>query len=217
MISQEPKATYIESQVNKGDTERNNDFIISDYYTDKNQNLIEKLRLGTYCSQRMFFNPLDFSFTNPSEGKFQLDSYKEKIKNLGKKLELPLIADDSNKQLGEVPTRILSAVVDIGTMEKDVSTEKNADPGEYQAQAIMRYNVLFTQTISMTVPCNTNLRAGDTINCLFPKISKDSGDEFDLDQSGLYMIKELCHHFEPERSFTSMLLIRDTFGLFKEE
>ena len=218
LISQEPKATYIESQVNRGDTERNNDFIISDYYTDKNQNLLEKLRLGTYCSQRMFFNPLDFSFTNPSEGKFQFESYSKKIKNVGgKKLELPLIADDSNKQLGEVPTRILSAVVDIGTMEKDVSTEKNADPGEYQAQAIMRYNVLFTQTISMTVPCNTNLRAGDTINCLFPKISKDSGDEFDLDQSGLYMIKELCHHFEPERSFTSMLLIRDTFGLFKEE
>jgi len=218
LSSQEPRATYIESQVNRGDTERNNDFIISDYYTDKNQNLIEKLRLGTYCSQRMFFNPLDFSFTNPSEGKFQFESYSKKIKNVGgKKLELPLITDDSNKQLGEVPTRILSAVVDIGTMEKDVSTEKNADPGEYQAQAIMRYNVLFTQTISMTVPCNTNLRAGDTINCLFPKISKDSGDEFDLDQSGLYMIKELCHHFEPERSFTSMLLIRDTFGLFKEE
>ena len=215
LSSQEPRATYIESQVNRGDTERNNDFIISDYYTDKNQNLLEKLRLGTYCSQRMFFNPLDFSFTNPSEGKFQFESYSKKIKNVGgKKLELPLIADDSNKQLGEVPTRILSAVVDIGTMEKDVSTEKNADPGEYQAQAIMRYNVLFTQTISMTVPCNTNLRAGDTINCLFPKISKDSGDEFDLDQSGLYMIKELCHHFEPTRSFTSMLLVRDTFGLY---
>ena len=218
LSSQEPRATYIESQVNRGDTERNNDFIISDYYTDKNQNLIEKLRLGTYCSQRMFFNPLDFSFTNPSEGKFQFESYSKKIKNVGgKKLELPLITDDSNKQLGEIPTRILSAVVDIGTMEKDVSTDENADPGKYQAQAIMRYNVLFTQTISMTVPCNTNLRAGDTINCLFPKISKDSGDEFDLDQSGLYMIKELCHHFEPERSFTSMLLIRDTFGLFKEE
>ncbi len=218
LSSQEPRATYIESQVNRGDTERNNDFIISDYYTDKNQNLIEKLRLGTYCSQRMFFNPLNFSFTNPSEGKFQFESYSKKIKNVGgKKLELPLITDDSNKQLGEIPTRILSAVVDIGTMEKDVSTDENADPGKYQAQAIMRYNVLFTQTISMTVPCNTNLRAGDTINCLFPKISKDSGDEFDLDQSGLYMIKELCHHFEPERSFTSMLLIRDTFGLFKEE
>ena len=218
LSSQEPRATYIESQVNRGDTERNNDFIISDYYTDKNQNLIEKLRLGTYCSQRMFFNPLDFSFTNPSEGKFQFESYSKKIKNVGgKKLELPLIADDSNKQLGEIPTRILSAVIDIGTMEKDVSTDENADPGEYQNQAIMRYNVLFTQTISMTVPCNTNLRAGDTIKCLFPKISKDSGDEFDLDQSGLYMIKELCHHFEPERSFTSMLLIRDTFGLFKEE
>tara|TARA_B100000902_G_scaffold60840_1_gene67953 strand:- start:425 stop:634 length:210 start_codon:yes stop_codon:yes gene_type:complete len=66
----------------------------------------------------------------------------------------------------------------------------------------------------MTVPCNTNLRAGDTIKCFFPKISRNDGQEFDPDQSGLYMIKELCHHFDKTRSFTSMLLVRDTFGLY---
>ena len=76
----------------------------------------------------------------------------------------------------------------------------------------MRYNMLFTQTLSIIVPSNTNLKAGDIIECKFPKISRGSGDEYDKDQSGLYMIKELCHHFDTDASYTSMKLIRDTFG-----
>ena len=217
LIAQSPKAEYVHSEVNESQIEtntRNNDFQITSYTTDKNQDLIEKLRLGTYASQRMFFDPLTFNFTTPEKGLFQLDGYKKKIKNLGDKLELPLLSETSDKTLGEVPTRILSSVIDRGTMEKDVSTDENADPSKYQAQAIMRYNVLFTQTVSMTVPCNTNLRAGDTIKCFFPKISRGDSSEFDPDQSGLYMIKELCHHFETDGSFTSMLLVRDTFGLY---
>jgi hypothetical protein len=97
-------------------------------------------------------------------------------------------------------------------MEKDVSREGNSDPFKYQSQAIMRYNILFTQTMSMTVPSNTNLRAGDIITCKFPKISREDGATYDDEQSGLYMIKELCHHFDTEGSYTSMTLIRDTFG-----
>jgi hypothetical protein len=217
LIAQSPKAEYVHSEVNESQIEtntRNNDFQITAYTTDRNQNLIEKLRLGTYASQRMFFDPLTFNFTTPDQGLFQLDEYKKKIKNLGDKLDLPLLSETTDKTLGQTPTRILSSVLDIGTMEKDVSTDENADPSKYQAQAIMRYNVLFTQTVSMTVPCNTNLRAGDTIKCFFPKISRGDSSEFDPDQSGLYMIKELCHHFETDGSFTSMLLVRDTFGLY---
>ena len=217
LIAQDPKAEYVHSEVNEAQIEsntRNNDFQITSYTTDKNQDLIEKLRLGTYASQRMFFDPLTFNFTTPEEGLFQLDEYKKKIKNLGDKIDLPLLSETSDKTLGQVPTRILSSIIDRGTMEKDVSTDENADPSKYQAQAIMRYNVLFTQTVSMIVPCNTNLRAGDTIRCLFPKISRGDSQEFDPDQSGLYMIKELCHHFETDQSFTSMLLVRDTFGLY---
>ena len=217
LIAQDPKAEYVHSEVNEAQIEsntRNNDFQITSYTTDKNQDLIEKLRLGTYASQRMFFDPLTFDFTTPEEGLFQLDEYKKKIKNLGDKIDLPLLSETSDKTLGQVPTRILSSIIDRGTMEKDVSIDENADPSKYQAQAIMRYNVLFTQTVSMIVPCNTNLRAGDTIRCLFPKISRGDSQEFDPDQSGLYMIKELCHHFETDQSFTSMLLVRDTFGLY---
>lgn len=214
LIDQQAKATYVYTEINQSSIERNNDFQITAYTTDRNQNLIEKLRLGTYASQRMFFDPLTFNFTTPDQGLFQLDEYKKKIKNLGDKLDLPLLSETTDKTLGQTPTRILSSVLDIGTMEKDVSTDENADPSKYQAQAIMRYNVLFTQTVSMTVPCNTNLRAGDVIRCKFPKISRTDGQRPDPEQSGLYMIKELCHHFEPTRSFTSMLLVRDTFGLY---
>ena len=213
--SENPRAVYVDSQVNRSQLERSiNDIVISSYSTNRNQNLIEKLRLGSYASQRMFFDPLTFNFTTPEQGLFRSSNYADKIANLGDKLKLPKIDDVSEKTLGEIPTRILSAVVDRGTMEKNVSTDPNADPSENQAQSIMMYNGLFTQTVNMTVPCNTSLRAGDVIRCFFPKNSLGDGEEFDSEQSGLYMIKELCHHFEPTRSFTSMLLVRDTFGLY---
>jgi hypothetical protein len=211
LISQPSKATYIYSDVNQTGYERDNDFSILQYTTNRNQNLIEKLRLGTYSSYRIVYDPLNFTF---KESTFKLENYVGESANLGQALELPEIANDSNQKLGDLPTRILSQVLDIGTVDKDISKDSNADPSKYQSQAIMRYNVLFTQTLSMTVPSNTNLRAGDIITCNFPKISREDGATYDDEQSGLYMIKELCHHFDTEGSYTSMTLIRDTFGRY---
>ena len=214
LISQKPDKipTYIYTQVNQSGIERDNDFNILNYKTERNQNLLEKLRLGSYASYRMFYNPLTFEFTDPQKGLFTTDDYISGVKNLGQKLELPKISNSSNIDLGHIPTRYLTQVLDIGTLEKDVSTEGNSDPFKYQSQAIMRYNMLFTQTLSIVVPSNTNLKAGDIIECKFPKISKGDKEEYDKDQSGLYMIKELCHHFDTDASYTSMKLIRDTFG-----
>ena len=214
LISQKPDKipTYTYTEVNQSGATRDNDFAILNYKTEKNQNLIEKLRLGSYASYRIFYNPLTFEFTDPQKGIFTIEDYVSGVKNLGQKLELPKISSDSNVDLGSIPTRFLTQVLDIGTMEKDVSTDPNSDPFKYQSQAIMRYNILFTQTMSITVGSNTNLKAGDIIKCNFPKISRGDEQEYDKEQSGLYMIKELCHHFDTEASYTSMKLIRDTFG-----
>jgi hypothetical protein len=214
LISQKPDKvpTYTYTQVNQSGIERDNDFKILNYKTERNQNLLEKLRLGSYASYRMFYNPLTFEFTDPQKGLFTTDDYVSGVKNLGQKLELPKISNSSNIDLGHIPTRYLTQVLDIGTLEKDVSTEGNSDPFKYQSQAIMRYNMLFTQTLSIVVPSNTNLKAGDIIECKFPKISRGNTEEYDKEQSGLYMIKELCHHFDTDASYTSMKLIRDTFG-----
>ena len=46
LINQEPKATYEYTEVNVSDTERNNDFNILRYATNKNQDLLEKLKLS---------------------------------------------------------------------------------------------------------------------------------------------------------------------------
>lgn len=217
LMVQQPKASYNYTEASAsydGEGNKiNNDFQILNYYTDRNQNLIEKLRLGTYASNRMFFNPLDFSFSKPEEGLFKQSDYMGKAKNLGGKPKLPPITQGSNISLGDVPTRIITAILDIGTMEKDASTDLNSDPKLYQSQVLMRYNTLFTQTMNMIVPSNTNLRAGDIIECNFPKITQSSAKEFDKEQSGLYMIKEVCHHFDTEKSYTSLKLIRDTFGV----
>jgi len=215
LITQKPKATYTYSQVNISSAETTNvDYNILSYVTNRNQNLLEKLRLGTYSSYRMFYNPLTFEFTPPEKGLFKLSDYVGKTKNLGQQINLPKLSPTSDQTLGDVPSRILTQILDIGTMEKGVSTETNSDPFKYQSQAIMRYNVLFTQTLSMTVPSNTNLRAGDIIECQFPKVSRGDKNEYDQDQSGLYMIKELCHHFDSEASYTSMKLVRDTYGRY---
>ena len=64
----------------------------------------------------------------------------------------------------------------------------------------------------MIVPLNSTLKAGDIITCNFPKISSADRGQVDDEQSGLYMIKELCHHYDTESSYTSMKLVRDTFG-----
>jgi len=218
LIKQESKATYYFSEVNESQVERNNDFKILSYSTDKNQNIIEKLRLGAFSSERIFFDPLRGTITPPEKRKFQLKKYKERLENLGAKgnISLPKMSENSDESLGDAPTRILTDILSIGSLENGVSTQTNADPGEYQAQSIMRYNLLFTQTISMMIPCNTNLTAGDVIECKFPKISS-SETEFDTEVSGLYMIKELCHHFEPNNSYTSLKLIRDNFGISKRQ
>ena len=210
LISSKAVASYAYTDVVKNQTESNNDFNILKYSIDRNQNLLEKLRLGAFASFRAAFNPIDCTFTLPQKGLFTQKDYK--TKNLGQELKLPAISNDSNQSLGDLPSRIITSVVDIGTMEKDVSLKPNADPFQYQSQAVMRYNLLFTQTVKMTVPLNTNLKAGDIIECDFPKVSADEKPEYDDEQSGLYMIKELCHYFDSTGSYTSLTLLRDTFG-----
>jgi hypothetical protein len=220
LLIQTPKATYTytQSQQSYDDKEFkvNNDFNILNYNVEKNQNLIEKLRLGTYASHRMFFNPLDFSFSNPVEGTFKLKDYAGKTNNLGSQIKLPPLSEGSDLTLGDVPTRIITAVYDVGTMDPNVSTDINSDQTQYQSQSLMRYNILFTQTLNIVVASNTNLRAGDIIECQFPKITQSDAKEFDTETSGLYMIKELCHHFDVNNSYTSMKLVRDTFGINKK-
>ena len=213
LIAQESSGVYTSVEI--VDRDRNQDFQILNHVTTRNNNLLEKLRLGQFSTQRSYFNPLTFDYTAPDKGLFKLEDYAGKSKNLGRSFGMPPINEGSETTLGDIPSRLVTGIVDIGTLEDGVSYEENADPFKYQSQAIMRYNIMFTQTMTITVPSNTNLRAGNIIQCLFPATTTASDNiKFDGEISGLYMIKELCHHFDAEGSYTSLKLIRDTFGQY---
>jgi len=122
---------------------------------------------------------------------------------------------DATKAFTETPSKILTEVFDYGTVSKEVDQELTKDLRQYFSQRKMRYNTLFTQDISMQIPLNTAIHAGDIIKCKFPKVQTGGKDEIDEDQlSGLYMVKEVRHHFDPKISATAVRIVRDTFGLY---
>tara|TARA_B100000963_G_scaffold332669_1_gene324391 strand:+ start:1384 stop:2715 length:1332 start_codon:yes stop_codon:yes gene_type:complete len=192
------------------------DFKFIEFNTQRNQKLIENLQRGAYCTYRMYYNPVDSTFTTPEQGLFKVSDYAEKMENLGAdfKIDLPPV-DKTGKSLGDVPSRFMTGVLDFGTLEKkeERSRKGNADPMQYTSQAMMRYNIMFTQTVIATIPLNTNLVAGALLNCNLAKITVDDTKVKDEEQSGLYMIKELVHYYEEKGSFTKLKLVRDTMGV----
>ena len=183
------------------------------YYTvNTNQDLINKLRKGTYSSERKYFDPVTFRVTGP-EIKFSSESYTSET--LGNPFE-PSEFDktDLGIDFAQQPTKILTGTFDRGTLDKEVSKEFTKDINEYQAQKRMRYNSLFTQTMTMTVPLNTTVSAGDVIECKVPKITNSKRAGFERGEvSGLYLIKEISHYYDSTGSYTSMKLLRDTYGI----
>ncbi len=206
------KYVYAPGIIDTDDTTK--DFKILEFTTTRNQNLLENLERGAYCSNRTYLNPLTFEYTPVTQKVFKLEDYSGKIENLGEDIDvvLPSLSASDNRTLASVPSRYICGILDIGTTDTKVSQEGNADPAKIHSQAMMRYNTLFTQILTMTIPLNTNLKAGDILNCEFPRIDQQERKEPDEVQSGLYMVKKLTHFFDSKGSYTKLQLARDTNG-----
>lgn len=207
LISSSPVQTYryygiAKSSFNNDD----NDYRILTYTVTKNQNILDALAAGVYRTKNVFFNPYDFTYDE-----VYLSLSDSGLNTLGNDIEYPEDFDSYGSF-----TRTNHFILNTGNMEVGISTTLNNDPKQYHAKAIMRYNLLMVQVINMTVPFNPNLKAGNIINCEFEKISTDNKNEGSIDesQSGKYMIANLCHSLDPKRSFTSLTVIRDTYGIY---
>ena len=215
LIRTEPfaeKYVYSPGIVDSDDTTK--DFKILEFSTSKNQNLLENLERGAFCSHRKYLNPLTFEYTPRSQTIFKLEDYSGNIENLGADIDvvLPSLSSSDSRTLASVPSRYVTGILDIGITDKSVSELGNADPARIHSQAMMRYNTLFTQILTMTIPLNTNLKAGDILECEFPRIDQEKRKEPDPEQSGLYLIKKLTHYFDATGSYTKLQLARDTTG-----
>ena len=206
LISQTPAAIYFRNDVNRSSVSDNsNDFKILSFSIIKNQNLISALKSGVYSNRRCVFNPKTFAL---EEKKFNIGPLK---KSLGKN-EAPTPQDKKH-------TRTLFSIKDVGCLSSESKESDEGDVNSYQGSVQMRYNLLFTQMIKMQVPCNPNLKAGDIVKCNLEIITPGEKEQGSVDpvESGNYMILDLCHHYDPERSFTAMTLVRDTYGLYTDK
>ncbi len=183
------------------------------YAIIQNNDLITKLTMGQFRNQIMEFDPLLGTFTTEQQGKLTLDDVTKKSIDLGLTTEVPkLLSDDDKQNLGTLPSRLITMVTDRGVLEFDPEIDKSTESNtEWQRQLIIRYQLLFTQILNMVVPLNTKLHAGDVIKVDFLNADQETKEK-DRRKSGYYLIKNLCHHFDPNQSLTSMTLIRDNYG-----
>ena len=204
LLSQEPKQKYLYYGAMRTNQENSdNDFkILLPPKVKKDQDITKTLKDGTYVNRNVFFNPQTFEH---SEIIFSVDKDGVK-KTLGG--ELPIKTNDLKSFV-----KTNHHILDIGSFEVQ-NQNPNNDPREWQASSTMRYNLLHSIVMEIQIPCNTELMAGDIIEIEIESIKEDMVQSpSDEQQSGKYLIMHLCHHFDSLRSFTSLTLVRDSYGI----
>jgi len=208
IVNSTPVATYKYYGVAKTSlTDNQSNFrILSSPSYIQNQDIIKALRAGLYRTKNIGFNPYSFEYQE-----LFLSLSDSGIQTLGSE---PSYNSDFNQN--NVFSRTNHFIIDSGSSESGISTAINNNQLEYFAKAAMRYNLFMTQIVDITVPANPILKAGDVIVCEFEKVTVGNKNEGSIDehQSGRYIILHLCHHFTSKRSFTSLRIVRDTYGLY---
>jgi len=208
MISSESVQTYNYHNVATSslDDPNTNYRILNEPSYKNNSNLLNDLRVGLYRSKNVSFD-------------FSTFEYKQEFLNLSKSgfKTLGNYADYSNTfDESESFTRTNFFILDSGLTNPGITTFIDNNERFYLPQSLSRYNLLMSQVLDITIPCNLKLKAGDVITCEFKKRSTSdlsSGSIGQL-QSGRYIITHLCHNFTPKRSFSSLRIVRDTPGIY---
>ena len=204
LLSQDPKQKYLYYGALRSNVENSdNDFnVLLAPKVKKDQDITKALKDGTYVNRNIFFNPQTFEH---SEVVFSVDKDGVK-KTLGG--DLPIKTDELKSFV-----KTNHHILDIGSFEVQNQIPNN-DPREWQATSTMRYNLLHSIVMEIQIPCNSELRAGDVIELEIESIKEDMVQSpSDEQQSGKYLILHLCHHFDSLRSFTSLTLVRDSYGM----
>ena len=76
----------------------------------------------------------------------------------------------------------------------------------------MRYNQVFTIQTNITVAGDFSIVAGDMIECKFIQLEGGGDGEINKETEGSYLAAHLCHRLTPSDTFTSLGLVRDSYG-----
>ena len=220
-----PKGNFIFN--NTADLPKGFDGKILDYNIERDMDLQSNLSVGMYSNRTIFFDfyamhfkTRDFSVDESGPPQQDKGAGSKGKQNHGGTDDIDAVADEFRLPV----SRLMNKVLDVGTLPpgKDIDEQleqwKNSpfdptyDAAKTMVQSIMRYNQLFSIKINITIPGNFNLRAGDLLQCEFPELTTDPNTDVNQKSGGIYMISSLCHNLTPRDTYTSLTLVRDTFG-----
>ena len=181
------------------------DFRILENNLNQTNDIGMNCRMGMYANKTIYIN-LDNATQKTVD--FKIEDLK-----LKKSPKLP-------NRLETFPTRLMLRVLDKGALQKGSQKKELQRENElaiYQSKSYARNNLIFSQSMSISIPFNPTLRAGQMLNLRFPLRKGDDqetttyGQESDDDVSGKYLISELCHIIGNNQAHTQLTLIRDVF------
>tara|TARA_B000000565_G_scaffold221594_1_gene176339 strand:- start:21 stop:1256 length:1236 start_codon:yes stop_codon:yes gene_type:complete len=201
LLKQDPEFLY-----QKPDRPTETDLRIIESRLNQSNDVGMNARMGMYSNKTIY---IDLQNEAHEVIDFNVSEFKSKK---------PLKVIDTLK---DKPTRMMFRILDQGALQSGAAkkeVEKRNELAVYQNLSYIRNNLLFSQSLNISVPINPELRAGQMIEVQFPlksETKKDTTDRFgkekDNDISGKYLISELRHVMEDGKSSTQLNLIRDLF------
>ena len=181
------------------------DFRIIENNLDSTNDIGMNCRLGMYANKTIYVD-LETGTTKTTDYKISEIGLKNPPK-------LP-------NGLEDFPTRLMLRLLDKGAMQKGSKKEEREKENElaiFQNKSYARNNLLFSQSLSISVPFNPDMRVGQMIEVKLPVKKSDDqeqtdyGSERDNDISGRYLVSELKHIIGNSKANTQLKLVRDVF------
>jgi len=189
--------------------------------TNNKVNVQKKLMMGAYSTKSFLINPFNGAITNQLNDSEQF-AKGESMKSAGE--SLPPLNKKFNKEEADSEYSYISWQLDTcgqkigGEIEQQLSEsdENNFDSAQIFNQAKMRYNQLFAAEITIVIPGDFSLHAGDSVWMDIPQTdtpqSKACGDDVSKLDGGKYLVTDLCHFITARDTYTKLVLVRDSFG-----
>ena len=192
---------------------KNYDVKAADYQRDSRLDVREKFKIGTYKTRLVTFDPFTtfYKVDKVSPDNLTTGEAAKSLPTMNPEFESP----DANREF----SRTLYSILDTGTLptgDSNTQIKKSGEeisyPSKHSLPSIMRYNQLFTSQVTVTIPGDFSLHAGDAIFLDMAELVDNTSDKVNSEQGGLYIISDLCHYISPDKTYTKMNLVRDAYG-----
>ena len=190
-LNSDPELTLYHSNVSLSPFDPNYYYTFSDVQINERTDLLKTLRMGALSHYSIFLNMNDLNYS-----------------------VVTVSSESEIEDLNSVPSRLMYRILDGGVMEPDGDQLDEEQLARNQASAYLRYNLLFTNSMKITIPFNLQVYAGQIIECNVSAPTQFRGDsDYDANISGKYMVSKVRHSVQGDNNFSSIELVRDAYDI----